>query len=426
VSSPQANSRDQAVADGPVRFRPEAEPRVSIILTGWRSAPYLMDCLRSLEARVHSVPYEVIVSLNEPAPSLLEALSRQVDGAVVLTAPVNRGFGGACNRGCAAARGELLVLLNDDAIVLDGWLETLVDAADQHAEAGAVGSRILLEDGGIQEEGAVIWSDGATTLIGYHDPTDGGSDLGLRRIDYCSAASLLVRRSTWASTGGMDEAYFPAYYEDVDLCMKIQAGGQSILFEPRSTVVHRDGASTTPTFRTFLAERNKERFAARWAPALAGFEPPEQDNPEAIARAAKLGTTRPLPLPGPVPLGDPAEPPEVPDASDQAYVRRQLDIHLAYTASLEDALTTAATARDETMSRLEEREQEIDRLHHEAAALQRREKELEAEVAVFTHRGRYRMIDRTYEIASSIPGFHRALRWADDRHRSGTPPTSAD
>jgi GT2 family glycosyltransferase len=426
VSSPQANSKEQAVPEGPVRFHPEAEPRASIIVTGWRSAPFLLDCLRSLAARVHTVPYEVIVSLNEPTPSLLETLSRQVDGAVVLTAPVNRGFGGACNRGGEAARGELLVLLNDDAIVLDGWLETLVDGADRHAEAGAVGSRILLEDGGIQEEGAVIWSDGATTLIGYHDPTEATSDLGLRRMDYCSAASLLVRRSTWESTGGMDPGYFPAYYEDVDLCMKIQAGGQSILFEPRSTVIHRDGASTTPTFRTFLAERNKERFAGRWARALALFEPPEQDNPEAIARAAKLSASRPLPLPGPIPVRAEADAPEPADAPDQAYLRRQLDIHMAYAASLEDALATEATARDKTTSRLEELNQEIDRLHHEAAALQRREKELEAEVAVFTHRGRYRMIDRTYEIASSIPGFHRALRWADDRHRAGTPPTTPD
>ena len=163
-------------------------PRASIIVTGWRSAPYLIDCLRSLEARIRSVPYEVIVSLNEPTPSLLGAIGRDVDGIELLTSSVNRGFGGACNRGCAAARGDLLVLLNDDAIVLDGWLESLVAAADQHEEAGAVGSRIRLENGDLQEEGAVIWADGATTLIGYGRAQDGPKDLGLRRVDYCSAA----------------------------------------------------------------------------------------------------------------------------------------------------------------------------------------------------------------------------------------------
>ena len=139
VSSPQGNRRDQAVATGTIGFRPVDTPRASIIVTGWRSAPYLIDCLRSLEARIRSVPYEVIVSLNEPTPSLLGAIGRDVDGVGLLTSSVNRGFGGACNRGCAAARGDLLILLNDDAIVLDGWLESLVAAADQHEEAGAVG-----------------------------------------------------------------------------------------------------------------------------------------------------------------------------------------------------------------------------------------------------------------------------------------------
>jgi GT2 family glycosyltransferase len=409
---------------------------VSVILTGWRDAPYLIDCLRALEAKIRSVPYEVIVSLNEPTPTLLEALARQVDGVVVLTTPVNRGFSGACNRGAATARGELLVLLNDDAIVLDGWLEPLVEAADGHGEAGAVGSRILLEDGNIQEEGAVIWSDGATTLIGYHDPPDATSDLGLRRVDYCSAASLLVRRATWESAGGMDTGYFPAYFEDVDLCMRIQAAGQSILFEPRSTVVHRTGSSTTPTYRTFLAERNRERFASRWSPALALFERPEQDNPQAIARAAKLAMTRPLPLPGPLPLGqsgDSGDSRDSGDESDQAYLRRQLGVLDGYAASLEGTLTTAAAESVQLATRLEELEQEVHRLHHEAAALQRRigeldaeAKELEAEVTVFTHRGRYRMIDRTYEIATSIPGFRRALDWADSRHRARTQPTAPD
>jgi GT2 family glycosyltransferase len=432
VSSPQANSTDQAVADGPVRFGPEPDPRVSVIVTGWRDAPYLIDCLRALQARITSVPYEVIVSLNEPTPSLLAALAHQVDGVVVLSTPVNRGFGEACNRGGAAARGELLVLLNDDAIVLDGWLEALVEAADHHDEAGAVGSRILLEHGAIQEEGAVIWSDGATTLIGYHDQAEAAPDLGLRRVDYCSAASLLVRRATWESSGGIDTRYFPAYFEDVDLCMKIQAGGQSILFEPRSVVVHRDGSSTTPTYRTFLAERNKQRFAARWAPALALFEPPEPDDPEAVARAARLGTTRPLPLPGPLPLTDPPDPtdspvaPDAPDESDQAYLRRQLGVLMDYAASLEDTLTANAVAADDFAARIEGLEKEIDRLHHEAAALQGRVKELEDEITVFTLRGRYKMIDRTYEIATAVPGFRRALHWADGRHRARTQPPAPD
>ena len=430
MSSPQGNRRDQGVATETIGFRPVDTPRASIIVTGWRSAPYLIDCLRSLEARIRSVPYEVIVSLNEPTPSLLGAIGRDVNGIELLTSSVNRGFGGACNRGCAAARGDLLVLLNDDAIVLDGWLESLVAAADQHEEAGAVGSQIRLENGDLQEEGAVIWADGATTLIGYGRAEDGPRDLGLRRVDYCSAASLLIKRATWDSSGGIDPGYFPAYFEDVDLCMKIQAGGQTILYEPRSTVVHRDGSSTSQTYRTFLAERNKRRFAARWSPALSLFEPPEQDSPEAVARAAKLGANRPLPLPGPLPLID--DPRELVGDTDEDYLRRHIEILMAYAAALEDDVAARAAAASELETTRAEHEEEIHRLHHEAAALQSRVAELqaqtadrqarvedlEAELTVFTQRGRYRLIDKAYDIATSVPGFERSLQWADARHRT--------
>jgi GT2 family glycosyltransferase len=423
VSSPLGNRQDQGVVTGTIGFRPVDTPRASIIVTGWRSAPYLIDCLRSLETRIRSVPFEVIVSLNEPTPSLLGAIGREVDGIELLVSSVNRGFGGACNRGCAAARGDLLVLLNDDAIVLDGWLESLVTAADQHEEAGAVGSRIRLENGDLQEAGAVIWADGGTTQIGSRHGEDTPADLDLRRVDYCSAASLLVKRATWDSSGGIDPGYFPAYFEDVDLCMKIQAGGQTILYQPRSTVVHRDGASTSLAYRHFLAERNRRRFAARWSPALSLFEPPERDSPEATARAAKLGACRPLPLPGPLPLID--DPPELAGDTDKYYLRRQIDILMEHAAALEDDTAAKAATLSQLEAGLAEHAEEIHRLHHEAAALQSdmaaqqsRMEELEAELTVFTHRGRYRLIDKTYDIATSIPGFQRSLQWADARHRA--------
>jgi GT2 family glycosyltransferase len=427
VSSPQGQSPDQVGARAPIRFPPVERPRVSIVVTGWRSAPYLMECLRSLHDRVGAVPYEVILSLNEPSPLLVQTLEREVEGARVLAASVNRGFAEACNQGGAAARGDLLVLLNDDAIVRDNWLEALVDAADHHEEAGAVGSRILLENGGIQEEGAVIWADGSTTLIGYRGSAASSPDAGLRRVDYCSAASLLVKRATWEAVGGIDTGYFPAYFEDVDLCMKIQAGGQTILHEPGSTVVHRDGSSTTLMYRTFLAERNKRRFASRWAPALARYEPAEEGNPEAVARAAKLGEARPLPIPGPQP---PADDPAVPVGNTEAdYLRRQLDVLMAYAASLEDAQTSGGARSAELESGRAEAEKEIHRLHHEAAALQSREreletreKELEGELAAVLARRRYAFIDRAYDIAASIPGFRRALRWVVARQRGGGVP----
>ena len=444
MSSPQGNRQDQGVATGTIGFPHVDRPKASVVVVGWRSAPYLLECLRSLKSKIRSVPYEVIVSLNEPTPALIESLAREVEGVQVLSSSVNAGFGGACNRGAAKAQADFLVLLNDDAVVLDGWLETLVDAADQNDKVGAVGSRILLDDGTVQEAGAVIWADGAAT----HLADDKSSpDLRLRRVDYCSGASLLVRRNIWESVGGMDPRYFPAYYEDVDLCLKIQAKGLNILYQPRSTLVHRDGASTTLSYRTFLVQRNQQRLAARWAPALALHEPPELGSPEAAARAAKLAESRPLPLPSPLPVAEDLS--EPPPPTDEYYLRKQLDVLGAYVSVLEEKME-----RGGFETHIAELQSELDRMHHAAADLQASESYLQSQLTHYqderTHheeqlaiargrvdsaqeelrllmsRRRYQMADRLYEITTSIPGSRRALKWIAGRHQSGGPPTPTE
>jgi GT2 family glycosyltransferase len=395
-----------------IRFAHAEHPTASVIITGWRAAPYLTECLASLHALAPTVPYEVIVTLNEPTDALLESLDRQVDGALIASTPVNVGFGGACNRGAAMARGRYLVLLNDDATVLEGWLESLVEAAELSDDVGAVGSRILHEDGTVQEEGAVIWADGATTLLGYMSTPQDPPDLRLRRVDYCSAASLLVRRDTWEALGGMDEGFFPAYYEDVDLSLGIGSKGQKILYQPRSTVIHREGSSTTRRYRAFLAGRNKERIATRWAPGLALHEPPEQDDPEAVARAASLGESRPLARPAP--LAPPDDLTTLPDLTDEGYLRQQIDTLNGYTAALEAELTEADTARVALEGTVTELHAELDRMHHAAADLQELVEKLDhvnevvsAELAAVKERKIYKALDGVTTRAGTIPVIRR-------------------
>ncbi len=361
------------------------------------------------------------MSLNEPTPALVDSLERNVAGVRILSSPVNRGFGGACNWGCAEARGEMVVLLNDDVVVCDGWLAALVDAADEHDQAGAVGSRILLNDGRVQEEGAVIWSDGSTTLIGYQNEIPTSSDLQPRRVDYCSAASFLVKRATWEILGGIDTDYFPAYYEDVDFCMRIRAIGQTIFYQPRSTVVHRESSSTTRPYRTYLARANQQRFAARWAPALSLQEAPDPGNPDAVIKAAKLAETRPVPIPGPLPLG--GDPRRQLGTNDRDYLKRQLGILEGYATTLEEEVAEGAVSRAAMESELAHVRDElnsarraIEHLSTQIASLSQRDAEREAEFAGLAGRWRYQMVDRWYGRATKLPGMRRALNGAGRRH----------
>jgi hypothetical protein len=179
-----------------------------------------------------------------------------------------------------------LVFLNDDTEVEAGWLEALVEVADSDSRAGAVGSCVLFPDGSVQEAGSIVWRDGSITAYGRGADPDTASVSFVRQVDYCSACSLLVRREAWTAVGGFCEDYFPAYYEDVELCLAMRELGYRVLYCPHSRVKHVGGSSTDPKFRKFLNEHQRRRFRQRWESLLSRLEAPRPDSPAALRRAA--------------------------------------------------------------------------------------------------------------------------------------------
>lgn len=262
------------------------EPRVSIVILAYRNAPRLRRCLASIQAHPGSAPLETVVVANGASPDVVAALSR-TDGIRTIHSDVNLGFAGGCNLGARHSRGELLVMLNDDVEVQPGWLDALVATADARPDASAVGSRMTFTDGTLHEAGQIVWRDGSTTAVGRGLPGDTHRYRYLRQVDYCSAASLLVRRSAWLDAGGMDPGYHPGYCEDVDLCFAIQEQGARILYEPRSLVCHHEGSSFDSLWRDFLMKRNRSRLVAKWGKRLAQHEP-DPGRPGAFERALHL------------------------------------------------------------------------------------------------------------------------------------------
>ena len=267
---------------------PDVErPRASIILLAWRRVDLLLACLRSLSDTIRrDVQYEVIVVSNDAPQQFRDALNSQVDCVRLLEARTNLGFASGCNLGASVARGEYLVLLNDDCVVAPGWLDWLVTTADANPQAGAVGSLVLFPDGRIQEAGAVILADGTTMPVGRTTPGDSLDWHFVRQVDYVSACSLLVTRRAWDHVGGFDSEYYPAYYEDVDLCLALREKGHQVLLEPRSRVWHHESASSDGLFRRFLFERNHNRLQQKWATTLQWQVPREPTMPAALIRAA--------------------------------------------------------------------------------------------------------------------------------------------
>ncbi|WP_165842828.1 glycosyltransferase [Phenylobacterium deserti] len=243
------------------------EPVVSIVLVLFNQVELTFACLRSLVFALDT-PCEVIIADNASSDRTAELLGR-LDGARVVSNASNLHFVRGVNAAAELARGRHILLLNNDTRVWPGSIAAAVGRLEQEADLAAVGGRIELLDGVLQEAGSIIWRDGTATGYGRGaDPWD--PEFQFRRdVDYASGAFLMIRRDVWRRLGGFDEAFAPAYYEETDLCMRIRAAGLRVGFEPRVLVSHFEfGSSTGSEAAIALQQAHREVFVARHGPAL--------------------------------------------------------------------------------------------------------------------------------------------------------------
>src|SRR5947209_9528751 len=357
------------------------DPRVSLIIPCSVRTDLLVNCLRSLARSGPSqIPYETIVVLNGTNAGVERELRAATSGVDFAYSPVNLGVAGAGNLARSHARGAYLLLLHDDAEALPGWMEALVEAADAHPHAGAVGGKVLFPDGRLQSAGGILWREALTSTRwpgGWAgDPPPASAFDRLEFVDYCGTASLLVRASAWDAAGGLDEELYPAYFVDVDLCMALRRSGYAVLFEPRSQIHHHRAASTRSRFRDFVANRNRQYFRPKWAGALEAHEPFEQDSPasiaRAIARAQAFGMSRAT---GALLAGQEPQPFDAARCQDEHRARAE-SVHRAFVAHLEAIADEAETERQRLSEALAKLSHENEELVHARHALWREKEEL--------------------------------------------------
>lgn len=265
-----------ASAITPLHIESAAAPRVSVIVPTHGAALHAFTCLASLAPQAREVPLEVIVMDDHASRPASETLA-SVTGVRFERNAANLGFVRNCNRGAQLAHGELLLFLNDDAAVAAGALAAMVRVFDEDARAGAVGVKLVFPDGRLQEAGGIVWRDASAWNYGRGDDPARPEYNYRREADYCSAACLMVRRAAFRESGGFDELFAPAYYEDTDLCFRLRAAGLRVWYQPEAEAVHFEGVShgTDPHGGGMKRHQleNQARFARRWAHVLADHRP---------------------------------------------------------------------------------------------------------------------------------------------------------
>jgi len=236
----------------PVPLAPHL-PRVSAIIPTRNRADLLATCIAGLEAADYP-DLEVIVVDNDSdeAATLafldaLPARSRSGRTFRVLRHPGPFNYSAINNRAVEEAGGDLICLINNDiAMLRPDWLAIMATQALRE-EVGAVGAQLLYPDGRIQHAGVVIGvGNAAGHAHRFLRPEEEGYFYRHALPQFVSAvtaACLVMKRERFLAVGGLDAANFAVAFNDVDLCLRLNARGWQSLYEPRAVLVHHESVS---------------------------------------------------------------------------------------------------------------------------------------------------------------------------------------
>jgi GT2 family glycosyltransferase len=249
---------------------------VSIIIPCYNGRALTDACLRSVfETLPPQFSGEIIVvddaSTDDTQQSLTQWMARD-SHLRVLRNSHNLGFVDTCNRGAHEAMGQLLVFLNNDVVLLPGWLPPLLHLFRNFPQAGATGGKLILSDGTLQEAGGSVFCDGSAMNFGRGDTKlDAPLYNFVREVDYCSGALLATPRALFEELGGFDPAYRPGYYEDTDYCFKVRSKGYQVFYQPETAAVHREGGTAGTDVAVGMKRHqvfNQVKFLKRWSSEL--------------------------------------------------------------------------------------------------------------------------------------------------------------
>jgi GT2 family glycosyltransferase len=229
---------------------------LSVLIVSYNTRELTLACLSSLYAKTAGLRFEVLVVDNASEDGSADAVAERFPRVTLLRLPQNVGFARANNLAARHARGDHLLLLNSDTVVLDGAVTRMVAFARAHPEAGIVGGRTLYGDGSLNPTSCfgqpTIWS-AACTATGLSLLFRGSRWLNpealgdwprdtVHRVGVVTGCFLLIGRPLWDELGGFDERFF-MYSEDTDLCLRASRLGRPCMHNPDATIIHYGGKS---------------------------------------------------------------------------------------------------------------------------------------------------------------------------------------
>lgn len=273
-----------AVTDGlfpstyKVEYAVEGAPLVSIMIPNKDHTDDLAKALDSIFAKTEYPNYEIIVIENnstEPKTfAYYDALQKAHENCRVVRYEGGFNFSAINNFGRKAARGEYLLLLNNDVEVIGGaWLGEMLALCAQ-PDVGIVGAKLYYPDDTIQHAGVVVGLGGYAGHS-HKYAKRGGSGYMFRAstvqdLSAVTAACMLVKASVYDAAGGLDEDFTVAF-NDVDFCLRVRKLGRRVLFTPYAELCHYESKSRGLDTKGAAKERfegERRRMKERYGDSL--------------------------------------------------------------------------------------------------------------------------------------------------------------
>ncbi len=266
-----------------IKYEIDGNPLISVIIPNKDHTDDLDICLKSLYEKSSYKNFEVIIVENNSTEKetfeYYEALTQKHGNIKIVKWKGNFNYSAINNFGVNYAKGEYILLLNNDVEIINGvCLEEMLMFA-QRKDVGAVGAKLYYSDDTVQHAGVILGLGGmaghAHKHFGRNHPGYMARASIAQNLSACTAACLMMRRDVFDEVGGLDES-FEVAFNDVDLCMKIRKKGYLVVFTPYAELYHyesksRGNDSTPEKLERFRGEI--DRFKEKWQKQLDDGDP---------------------------------------------------------------------------------------------------------------------------------------------------------
>ena len=242
-------------------------PDISFITICYNGFKDTCELIESLQGKVHSVSYEIIVVDNASREDEASRIRQLYPSVTAIRSNENRGFSGGNNVGIRAAKGKYLFFINNDTYIESDHIDRLIERLESRSEIGGVSPKIrfAFPPRHIQFAGFTPLSRITlrNNMEGFNCPDNGTFDTP-HPTPYLHGAAMMIKREVIEKAGMMPEIFF-LYYEELDWSTSMTRAGYELWYDPCCTILHKESQSTgqLSKLRTYYLTRNRLFYARR-------------------------------------------------------------------------------------------------------------------------------------------------------------------